>query len=169
MAEDDKKDPPATGDKTDNGMTTDAGKKALQAERDRVKALEQQVKDLKPLADKAKQLEDEKLGETEKLQKQITDLTKDRDAATAKADRYEVALEKGLNLTRAKRLVGSTRDELVADADELLKDLGPTTEGDGKKSPPKGKPTENLRGGGDPDENDPVDTRKIVDSIPRGF
>lgn len=168
MAEDDKKDKPATGD--DDGMATDAGKKALQAERDRVKALEAELKDLKPLAEAAKRAEEEKLGEVEKLTKQLSEATAKADAATAKADRYEVALEKGLNLTRAKRLVGSSRDELVADADELLADLGPADGKDRKDTkPPTDKPSERLSGGGDPDQPPAVNVRKVVDSIPRGF
>lgn len=40
-------------------------------------------------------------------------------------DRLAVALEKGLTATQAKRLVGTTREELEADADQLLADLGP--------------------------------------------
>jgi hypothetical protein len=34
--------------------------------------------------------------------------------------RAEVAAEKGLTAAQAKRLVGTTRDELLADADEFL-------------------------------------------------
>jgi len=41
----------------------------------------------------------------------------------SEANRNAVALVKGLTPTQAKRLVGSTREELEADADELLKDL----------------------------------------------
>ncbi len=41
----------------------------------------------------------------------------------SEADRNAVALAKGLTPTQAKRLVGSTREELEVDADELLKDL----------------------------------------------
>jgi hypothetical protein len=171
MAEQDEKDKPATGD--GDGMTTDAGKAALKKERDRVRALEAELKDLKPLADAAKKAEDEKLGEVEKLTKQLAEANAKADANAAKADRYEVALEKGLNLTRAKRLVGTTRDELVADADELLADLGPADGKDRKDTkdskPPSGKPAEHLRGGGDPDTTPPTDVRKVVDSIPRGF
>jgi septal ring factor EnvC (AmiA/AmiB activator) len=165
MADDDKKDPPATGDEGKGGK--DAILADLAKERDKRQALEKQIKDLQPLAEKAKQLEEANQSEVEKLQTKLADAEKARDAATVKADRYEVALEKGLNLTRAKRLVGTTRDELVADADELLADLGPA---DGKdRKPPSGKPAEQLRGGGDPDVPPTVDTRKVVDSIPRGF
>ncbi len=38
--------------------------------------------------------------------------------------RLEVAIEKGLTVTQAKRLVGTTKDEFTADAEELLSDLG---------------------------------------------
>lgn len=40
------------------------------------------------------------------------------------SERHLVALEKGLTASQAKRLVGSTRDEFLADADQLLADLG---------------------------------------------
>ena len=41
-----------------------------------------------------------------------------------RALRAEVSNAKGLTPTQAKRLVGATREELEADADELLADLG---------------------------------------------
>jgi hypothetical protein len=46
--------------------------------------------------------------------------------ATLKADklRAEVAADKGLTLKQARRLQGSTRDELEKDADELLTEFG---------------------------------------------
>ena len=44
-------------------------------------------------------------------------------AVRSEANRNAVALAKGLTPTQAKRLVGSTREELEADAEELLKDL----------------------------------------------
>lgn len=57
---------------------------------------------------------------TERAQKAEADLA----ASQQLALRSEIALTKGLTPTQAKRLVGSTREELEADADELLKDLG---------------------------------------------
>ncbi len=79
-----------------------------------------------------------KFDEIEQASKtELQRLTEDRDGhktrgdtAELRAARLEVALEKGLTLTQAKRLVGNTREELEADADELLADLG-------KKQPPK--------------------------------
>jgi hypothetical protein len=54
-------------------------------------------------------------------------------AATAQQEawRASVALDEGLTPTQAKRLVGTTREELLADAQELKKDLRI----DGKKPP----------------------------------
>lgn len=74
------------------------------------------------------------------------------------ADRYQVALSKGLTLTQAKRLVGANLDEFEADAAELLADLGvkptnkdetstTTDEVDGEKPTPATKPREDLTSG----------------------
>jgi hypothetical protein len=51
---------------------------------------------------------------------------RERDELRLAHARAEVALAKGLTPTQAKRLVGTTKDELEADADELLADLGST-------------------------------------------
>jgi hypothetical protein len=50
--------------------------------------------------------------------------------AGSKVDRLEVALDKGLTARQAARLVGSTKEELEADAAEFAKELGiePTTQ-----------------------------------------
>ncbi len=42
----------------------------------------------------------------------------------ALALKYEIALEKGLTKSQARRLVGDSREEIEADAEELVKDLG---------------------------------------------
>lgn len=44
--------------------------------------------------------------------------------ATLRADRAEVAAEKGLTPKQAARLKGETKEELEADADEFLEELG---------------------------------------------
>lgn len=43
--------------------------------------------------------------------------------ATGRLTRYEVAAEVGIPLTHAPRLIGSTKDEMVADAKEFKKNL----------------------------------------------
>jgi len=107
-----------------------AGERALQAEREARKALERQVAALEPLAKLAAALGG---GDPTKGQTEIQALT-ERQAATERALveeramrwRAEVAQEKGLTAVQAARLVGTTRDEMAADAD-ALKAAFPTT------------------------------------------
>ena len=75
---------------------------------------------LKPLADKARELEDAQKSEVDKLNDRIKEL----EPTAHEAARLRVALDKGLTLKQAKRLVGDTEEELAADADQLLEDLG---------------------------------------------
>lgn len=165
MADDPKKDPddPAKGDpepaKPEMG---DAGKKALDEER---KARREAERQLKETADRLKVLEDKDKSDSDRLTEKVTQLEKDLATATARADRFEVALDKGLDMTRAKRLTGATREELEADADELIT----WTAGKDDKPAVPGKPTTDLKGGGDPTEEPETDVREVVDSIPRGF
>lgn len=88
--------------------------------------------DLRAKASKFDELEQAKKSELEKLAEDRDAQRKRGDAAELSYARLEVALEKGLTATQAKRLVGSTREELEADADELVKDLGVAN---GPKSP----------------------------------
>lgn len=162
---DDPKDPddPAKGDpEPDKPDLGDPGKKALDAER---KARRDAERQLKEMGDQLKTLQDKDKSDSERLTEKVTQLEKDLTAATARADRFEVALETGLDLTRAKRLTGTTREELEADAAELA--TWQASPGD--KPPVPSKPATDLKGGGDPTEEPDVDVRAVVDSIPRGF
>ncbi len=95
--------------------------------------------------------------------------------ADANATRLEIAATKGLTPGVAKRLVGTTREELEADADELLKVMKPadadktvdkTSNGAGDS---RGRPRENLRSGTAPDaEHEDNDPSKLAALIPRG-
>ncbi|MFF1417641.1 hypothetical protein [Streptomyces sp. NPDC058280] len=58
---------------------------------------------------------------------------RERDAARADALRITVAAAKGLTPAQASRLRGSTKEELEADADDLLKDFAPVA----PASPPR--------------------------------
>lgn len=114
-------------------------------------------------------LEASSKSETEKLQQTIADLTARVTKSETEALRAEVAVAKGLTPGQARRLSGTTREELESDADELLADLGvkPGDKGDGNDgagdgadgsgsgstsggAPPSRKPAADLRGGGDP-------------------
>jgi hypothetical protein len=139
----------------------EAGKKALDEER---KARRDAERQLKEMGDQLRTLQDKDKSDSERLTEKVTQLEKDLAAATARADRFEVALDKGLDMTRAKRLTGATREELEADADELQ-----SWQAGKPADPVPNKPAVDLKGGGDPTEDPDVDLRQVVDSIPRGF
>lgn len=68
---------------------------------------------------KLKEFEDRDKTEAEKLAERATTAEKTAADATSKLLRYEVAAEKNLPLSMAARLQGSTREELMKDADNL--------------------------------------------------
>ena len=103
------------------------------------------VKELQPLADKAAELEQAQLTEAEKATQRAADAEARAAAAELSALRLQVALDKGLTPKQAARLQGSTAEELAADADEFLADLGP--------SRPPGRPVEQLQSGAAPVAN----------------
>lgn len=90
-------------------------------------------------------------------------ITRERDEARAEATkakapdpeklRLEVALEKGLTASQAKRLVGTTKEELASDADVLISELAPPKDpedgGDGAN--PRTQPPGSRRNPADPD------------------
>jgi hypothetical protein len=103
--------------------------------------------------------------EAANLRKRLNEAPKAEDAAAkdkritdleTASLRYEIALDLGLPKEIAARLQGKDRDEMVADAEKLLELLAPA------KRPPSNRPTERLRGGGEPDvEPDETDLKKI--------
>ena len=128
----------------------------LRAEREKRQALEA----------KLREHDDKDKSESERLTARLADAEKRATDAESKALRFEVASAKGLTHAQAKRLVGSTKDELEADADELLETFGGA--GNGGK-PPTRKPVENLRGGSEPDEEpEETDPTKLAALHPRG-
>ena len=81
---------------------------------------------------KLKEIEDAGKSETEKLTGRVAELEPKVTAAETRAMRLEVALDKGLPKSLAVRLQGESREEMEADADELMKTLG----GDGRSKTP---------------------------------
>ena len=118
----------------------------------------------------------QKLAEAEDADKSEIQRAVDRSAAAeARAKlaesrllRYEVAAAKGISHAMAARLQGETREELEADAEELLKEL-PAPTAPKPSETPGGRPREALRSGTAPDtqpeDNDPT---KLAALIPRG-
>jgi chromosome segregation ATPase len=180
------------GDATGTTDTTDQA-----GEADRIAALERDVEKWKGLSrkheDRAKSNSDAatRLEEIENAQRSDLDKANDKAAkaeeratgAEKTAMQLEVALDKapeGMAISQirklAKRLHGSTRDELEADATELFADFKPDT-GDGPEDEgrdgdegdkPRGRPKENLRTGAtgttSPEETDPT---KLAAQVPR--
>jgi len=120
------------------------------AEAEKWKALsrknEAEAKALRPAAQKLAELEESQKSELEKAQARADAAEKKALETELSAIRASVALEKGLTPSQAKRLVGATREDLEADADELLADLkstkpgtAPSSEGQGKQGEPVGQ------------------------------
>jgi hypothetical protein len=98
-------------------------------------------------------------------------------AAEIRSARLEVAAAKGLSPTLAARLMGETREDLEADADELMAQLKPSGNGTDKQrdgtsgsgtTSARERPRESLRSGtapqAEPEDNDPT---KLAAMIPR--
>lgn len=153
-----------------SGELGDGGKRALDAERKARRAAEARAKELEA---KVKEAEDAEKTEFEKLQGQVATLTKQAEDAQSKADRFEVAAAKGLTLAQARRLVGSTKEELEDDADSMRAELGlDKDESDDDTSKDKeneengiGRPRERMRAGASNEDDEEADPAKLADSI----
>lgn len=97
----------------------------LQAEVDKWKALsrknEGEAKTNRAAAQKLAELEESQKTEEQKREERTAAAEAKATATELRAARLEVALEKGLPKELATRLQGSTKEEMEADADELLK------------------------------------------------
>lgn len=89
------------------------------------RALNKANKEAETLRLKLQEFEDRDKSEAEKVAERAKTAEDRATQAESKALRLEVAFEKGLTPAQAKRLVGSTREELEADADELLETFKP--------------------------------------------
>lgn len=118
----------ASESQQEEGQTNGQAETDWQVEANKWKSLARQnEKVAKSNADAAKrlaELEEADKSETEKLASERDQHRARAESAELSLARLEVALEKGLTRAQAKRLVGSTREELESDADELLADLG---------------------------------------------
>lgn len=136
----------------------DAGKKAIQAERDRAKALEKQLGELKPLLDFVQQIRggqavpESQKTEADKLAARLAEVEKAASEERMLRLRLEVATEKGLTSAQAARLSGSSKEELTADADALLA-LFPAFDPSkaATAGTPKPDPSQGARSSGPPD------------------
>lgn len=138
-------DTKTTTDTTDTTTTVDP-----MAEVEKWKALarknEQRAKENAEAAKRLAEFEDAQKTENQKALERAEAAEKRAAELEIQALRNDVALRKGLTATQAKRLVGSTLEELEADADELLADLKnarpastATADGQGKQGDPVGQ------------------------------
>lgn len=110
--------------------------------------------------------------ETQRLQrenKELEDKLAKGGDSDVRALRLEVALDKGLTALQAKRLVGSTREEIETDADALVEAFGGSGKGNGDEANPLARTPRPLVNAGDPDPDAGADTdvSKVLDQIPR--
>jgi hypothetical protein len=147
-------DPPTDPGEAELG---DAGKRAIQREREARKELEARLKELEPLAAKAKELEESQKSEAQRLQERAEAAERAAQEANAQLLRRDVAASKGLPPQLAARLRGTTTEELEADADELLAIVAP-------KPPAAGRAGDALVGTRTPPAAAP-DADAIVDKL----
>lgn len=76
-------------------------------------------------AERLKEIEDAQKSAEERAAEALTAAEKRAQEAEGRALRLEIASEKGLTPAQAKRLVGASREELEADADDLLENFKP--------------------------------------------
>jgi chromosome segregation ATPase len=131
--------------------------------RHEIKAKDDELSKLKAASDSSK-------SEMDKVTEQIAQLEKRAADAERKALVAEVAQDKKLPAAIANRLTGSTKEELEADADELIEALGlgkndPKPDDDEPKPGPFARPKEKLRPGASNDGDEAPDYEKIAEKI----
>lgn len=118
-----------TIDEAPESFDADRAAAKIKKANDEARNLRARLKELEPLAQEAERMRESQKSEQERL----TDAQRQAEArateAEARAVRLEVAFEKGLTPAQAKRLVGGSREELEADADEILRDFPVKTDG----------------------------------------
>jgi hypothetical protein len=154
---------PAMGVPADEG--TQAAKQPKNASEPTIppeveRALRKANKEAETLRLKLREFEDRDKSEAEKLADRAETAEKRAAEAEQRLLRSEVAAEKGLTAAQARRLVGSTREELEADADDLLASFG--TPADGGKSGKGRAAPERLRPGGMPNPKPPTLAEQIA-------
>lgn len=120
----------------------DAGKRALQEERRKARDAAKRAADLEA---RLKDYEDRDKSEAEKTAERLSAAEQRALQAEQKLLRLEVAAEKGLTPAQAKWLVGASREELEANADEI-REAFPTAPAVPERKAPKPDPSQGSRG-----------------------
>lgn len=88
----------------------------------------------------------------------VDDKDKTISAQEAEITRLRVAVKHGLPEQLVKRLTGTTEEEILQDAEELMELFG-------SKQPPSQRPKEKLRSPGDPSGTADIDVEKVVERV----
>ena len=121
---------------------------------------EKRSKDNSDAAARLTEIEDASKSAEQRLQDQLAEATAKATGAESQLVRMQVAADKGLTPAQAKRLTGETRDELEADADELLELLTPP-----EQDPPPGGRPKVLRNGNLSDSTSGFDPEALAEQI----
>jgi chromosome segregation ATPase len=130
---------------------------------DEARSLRARLKELEPLAQEAERLRESQKSEAERISEARQAAEARAAESEARALRLEVAFDKGLTPAQAKRLVGESREELEADADEILRDF--PTKSDGR---PKGDADLGVRPIAPPNDPRAADLAQIEADIKAG-
>ena len=161
---------------SNSGQTAPDTGKDWQAEAEKWKALarkhEEQAKVNYEELQRLKAASDASKSEMDKLREQLAALEKRTAEAERKALLAEVAQAKGLTPAQARRLQGNTREELEADADDLLAAFGAARKQDeGGSGDDKatvgvfGRPKERLKPGAAPDAEPEPSPDDLADQV----
>lgn len=107
----------------DEAQATDAADQKPEIPAEVKRALQKANKEAETLRLRLKEIEDRDKTETQKQLEELESLRTEAAALRLETLRRDVASEKGLTPAQARRLVGSTREELEADADDYLESL----------------------------------------------
>ena len=120
------------------------------------KKWETRAKENKGAADRLAQLEESQKSEQQKLLERAEAAERERDQVRTEALRLRIAHEKGLTPKQAARLRGSSEEELMADADDLLSEFGPAG--------PR-RPTGDVGQGPRDTPEAPTDPKSLADAV----
>jgi len=138
---------PETPDQPDDNEPDDDGAFDAEKARAKIRKINSENRNLRQRASDA----EAKAAGADESGKKVT-------ALEAENLRLRIAVKHGLPESLVKRLSGTTEEEILQDAEELMELIG------GNK-PPTNQPREKLRGGGDPTAPQDTDIEKIVDRV----
>lgn len=119
-------DPPKPPEGEDASTLPEWARTAITKANTEAASYRTKVRELEPLAQKAKDADGASKTEVQRAADARTAAEQRAERAESELLRINVGLTKGLTAAQTKRLVGSTQEELEADADAFLTEVGDT-------------------------------------------